>query len=125
MLMYIFPSGHILQGVILDFYSTGHMRQIYPDGTYIEGDWLRGGFTGYGVKSVHHKQRNPETFTRKIFDQEPAQIAKYKGQFKIGQRHGPGVQTYPNGAKVTGTWFNDRVLGVTELLCSDGTVVKK
>ena len=72
MLMYIFPSGHILQGVIKDPNTTGHMRQIYPDGTYYEGDWLKGCATGTGLMSVHMNQRNVESFMRKVFDKEPA-----------------------------------------------------
>ena len=67
MLLYIFPTGHILQGVVTDKDVKGHMRQIYPDGTYYEGDWLNGGINGYGTKSIHNKQMSRECFTRQIF----------------------------------------------------------
>lgn len=62
---------------------------------------------------------------RKVFKEEPDQIAQYKGHFKNGFRHGPGEQIYPGGVKVTGTWSNDKVFGTTKLNLPDGRVVTK
>mmetsp|Transcript_24306 Transcript_24306/g.18484 ORF Transcript_24306/g.18484 Transcript_24306/m.18484 type:complete len:86 (+) Transcript_24306:102-359(+) len=33
--------------------------------------------------------------------------AVYKGYMKNGQRHGPGTQVWPDGAKYEGEWHNN------------------
>jgi hypothetical protein len=45
----------------------------------------------------------------------------YRGNWKSGQRHGYGVQLFPNGAKFTGNWKKNACEGFGRLDLIDGT----
>ena len=96
-------KGVTLKGVFLHGLLEGEGEEINSNGHggYI-GTFLKGKYHGYGTL---------------IGFQSP--LDKYSGNFQHGKREGKGEQSYENGSRYIGNWFNDTYEGAGELYGCD------
>ncbi|CAK9150926.1 unnamed protein product [Ilex paraguariensis] len=102
------------EGVV--FYSNGdfyegefHKGRRNGSGVYnyfvsgkYEGDWIDGGYDGFGIERW-------------------AKGSRYRGQYRQGLRHGYGVYKFYTGDSYAGEWCNGQSHGVGMQTCSDGS----
>ncbi|CAG5135905.1 unnamed protein product [Candidula unifasciata] len=78
-------EGQWLKGI-----KHGHGKLVMKDGTYYEGQFVKGEINGNGYKYSAHAQ------------------TKYTGQFLYGEMHGDGSMIYKNGSVYDGQWYRNK-----------------
>ena len=109
----------------------GRGTMAFPNGNYYEGEWHHGDMQGKGV----YKGNNGDNikmdiyigrFTRNLQDGESAgeyvrhDGASYRGDWKMGKRHGIGLFTWPDGSQYRGYWQDDERHGRGDLTLVSG-----
>ena len=82
----------------------GFGRQVWPDGTYFEGQWKNGSIHGLG---------------RMIYSFGDM----YEGEWKLGKAHGEGKYIHDNGTLYKGNFANDKMHGNGTMIHPDGRVL--
>ena len=94
-------TGNTYEGDWVYDYRTGKGKFTWADGTYHEGDFVRGKYEGYGI----------HTYT---------DGGKYEGQFHDDKRNGKGKMTWPNGDTYVGDWVENFRTGKGRYVWANG-----
>jgi hypothetical protein len=94
-----YPDGSSYEGDWVEGERHGQGRMTWPDGTYYSGGWVEDRRTEAGVYvNVDGTSVTPPT---------PMRDFEYKGQRDhMGQPHGKGEATFPDGSSYDGEWRN-------------------
>jgi len=94
-------TGNTYEGDWVYDYRTGKGRFTWADGTYHEGDFVRGKYEGYGIHIY-------------------TDGGKYEGQFHDDKRNGKGKMTWPNGDTYVGDWVENFRTGKGRYVWANG-----
>lgn len=94
-------TGNTYEGDWVYDYRTGKGRFTWADGTYHEGDFVRGKYEGYGIHIY-------------------TDGGKYEGQFHDDKRNGKGKMTWPNGDTYVGDWVENFRTGKGRFVWANG-----
>ena len=129
----------------------GKGKFIYSDGGVYEGDWNEGKMHGYGVlyygdrsiayegewkedkfegRGILYNEKNSISYDEKSFDMKNLDNlnnfwVKYEGNFVADQKHGNGILYLPNGDRISGGFFHDKLSDKNCVLYKKNGEVKK
>ncbi|MDB4109337.1 hypothetical protein N9558_02880 [Porticoccaceae bacterium] len=91
---YVFANGDEYHGPLENDMPSGSGNLAKSDGDQYVGSMLNGKLDGYG----EYKDFQSKT--------------EFKGIFKDGEKHGPGVMLWPDDSRWKGIWDSDKAAGV-------------
>jgi len=108
----------------------GKGKMSYPNGNYYEGEWFHGDMQGKGTFQHNNGDGKPMdiyvgNFFKNLQHGEAAGTytrhdgATYRGDWKLGRRHGIGLFTWPDGSSYRGFWEEDERHG----MCVHGYII--
>lgn len=87
-------------GCILNGRLSGRCSISFQNGDYFIGEFKEGRPNGQG--EMYYKHSLPSTQSGVEFEQ-----GHYKGEFRLGKRHGKGTMVWSDGSVFDGDWLND------------------
>jgi len=101
----------------------GKGKMSYPNGNYYEGEWFHGHMQGRGTYQHNNGDGMPMdiytgSFQESLQHGESAGTytrydgATYRGDWKLGKRHGIGTFSWPDGSCYRGFWVDDERHGM-------------
>jgi len=97
--------------------KVGRGRYEWSDGSYYEGDFENGMFSGHGIYFFADSDKTYEGDFNNNHFQGKGKLTYgngnvYNGHFDNGLQHGQGTMSYANGDKYIGAWQNDMKQGI-------------